>query len=78
MAMLDFNGCLDFCGLVDLHSQGHKMTWCNGQQGQSWKWTRLDKAMVNIAFANIFQSSYVEVALWKFSSHSPLVIFFDV
>lgn len=30
VAMSDFND-LDFCRVVDLCSQGHNMTWCNGQ-----------------------------------------------
>lgn len=36
------------------------------------------RAMVNIAFANLFWSSFVEVASRKILDHNPLVVFFDV
>ncbi|KAF5468488.1 hypothetical protein F2P56_012635 [Juglans regia] len=58
--------------------QGRSLTWCNGQEGRSRKWAWLDRAVMNIAFANTFGSSYLEYLHRKSSDHSPMMLFFDV
>lgn len=35
VAMEEFNGCIDSCGLMDLHAVGNYLSWCNGHTGVS-------------------------------------------
>lgn len=37
-SMVDFNDCLDRCGLFELSHGGRQMSWCNGHEGQSRSW----------------------------------------
>ncbi|KAK4841187.1 hypothetical protein QYF36_000342 [Acer negundo] len=44
-SMTDFNDCLDRCGRLDLSSGGNHMSWCNGHEGSSRSWAKLDRNM---------------------------------
>ena len=56
IALEEFNSFIDMVGLTDLGFQGNKMTWCNGQEGSSRSWARLDRALVNSAHTLEFPS----------------------
>jgi hypothetical protein len=49
-----FRDCLDECNLVDLGFSGPKYTWSNRQDAQCNIRVRLDRAVANGAFLNLF------------------------
>ncbi|XP_042980090.1 uncharacterized protein LOC122310271 [Carya illinoinensis] len=57
IAMEEFNTFIDMAGLSDLGFQGNHMTWCNGHEGRSRCWARLDRALVNSAHVLEFPSA---------------------
>ncbi|XP_042969986.1 uncharacterized protein LOC122302667 [Carya illinoinensis] len=57
IAMEKFNSFVDRDGLSDLGFQGNHMTWCNGHEGRSRCWARLDRALVNSAHVLEFPSA---------------------
>lgn len=40
-----FNDCLNLCGLFDLFGGGRTMLWCNGLEGRSRSWAKLDRVI---------------------------------
>lgn len=46
LAMNDFNACINRCGLLDLRLEGRQLSWCNGQQGMTRSWAKLDRVLV--------------------------------
>ncbi|XP_042964794.1 uncharacterized protein LOC122299025 [Carya illinoinensis] len=56
IAMEEFNSFIDMAGLSELGFQGNNMTWCNGHEGRSQSWARLDRALVNLAHVLEFPS----------------------
>lgn len=49
---------LDFIvgnNLIDLKYSGPHFTWCNNQSGLAQRWVRLDRYLVNLAWANSFK-----------------------
>ncbi|KAF5450314.1 hypothetical protein F2P56_030677 [Juglans regia] len=73
-AMDDFNLCIDQCGLVELNYHGNPLSWCNGQEGVSRKWARLDRVLMNMAFSDRFNLAQMEYIKRKTLDHSPMVI----
>ncbi|XP_042974814.1 uncharacterized protein LOC122306449 [Carya illinoinensis] len=45
VAMDEFNSWIDQGGLINMKTQGSKFSWCNGQQGLSRSWAKLDQQM---------------------------------
>ncbi|XP_040990989.1 uncharacterized protein LOC121238224 [Juglans microcarpa x Juglans regia] len=74
LAMTEFNGCVDTCGLVEMRFQGRMMSWCNGHVGSSRSWARLDRALVNIDFSTNFGSAFMEYLTRKSSDHCSMVV----
>ncbi|KAJ0074622.1 hypothetical protein Patl1_37562 [Pistacia atlantica] len=75
--MEDFNNCIDHCGLLDLQVMGRRLSWCNGHERHTCSWARLDRALINIHFANIFPSAFFEYLNRKTSDHRPMLIHFQ-
>lgn len=72
--MVDFNECLDSCSLLDLSMVGRRMSWCNGHEGSTRTWARLDLTLINSSFVNSFSIAYFEYLQRKSLDHSPMVV----
>ncbi|KAF5477111.1 hypothetical protein F2P56_003784 [Juglans regia] len=55
---------------------GCRLSWCNGHEGQTRSWARLDRALVNIQFTNQYPSAFFEYLKKKTSDHCPMLISF--
>lgn len=53
------------------------MTWCNGHEGVSSSWAKLDKVVINNAFLAQFVGVHLSYLSWKFLDHRPMVVTFD-
>ncbi|KAF8405073.1 hypothetical protein HHK36_009970 [Tetracentron sinense] len=73
-AMAKFNNCLESCGLLDLPCIGGRVSWCNGQEGSSRSWAKLDRVINNSGFSNIFSEAWYEYLPRKSSDHCPMVL----
>ncbi|KAJ0094336.1 hypothetical protein Patl1_15029 [Pistacia atlantica] len=73
-AMEEFNNCIDHCGLLDMQVTGRRLSWCNGHEGHTRSWARLDRALINIHYANRFPSACFEYLNRKTSDHCPMLI----
>ncbi|XP_074298717.1 uncharacterized protein LOC141629643 [Silene latifolia] len=67
----EFNGCLNSCGLDDIHCLGSKYTWSNKQDATTRTWSRLDRTLINPSWLNVFSTSYAQNLLPGISDHSP-------
>lgn len=74
ISMLEFNEYLDKCCLFELSSSGRPMSWCNGHLGVNRSWEKLDKAIINNAFSNLFMSTHLVYLKRKTSNHYPMVV----
>ncbi|KAF5477571.1 hypothetical protein F2P56_004196 [Juglans regia] len=67
IAMDEFNRWIHQGGLMEMNSQGGKFTWCNGQQGLSRAWAKLDRVLVDANFLTLFPSAHCS-GLFKLAS----------
>lgn len=68
---------LDFINgnnLIDLNYSGPHFTWCNNQSGLARRWARLDRCLINLAWASSFQINNLKHLSRSFSDHSPLFL----
>ncbi|KAJ0095449.1 hypothetical protein Patl1_15066 [Pistacia atlantica] len=56
---------------------GQRLSWCNGHEGHTHSWARLDRAIINIHFAIRFPSAFFEYLNQKTSDHCPMLIHFQ-
>ncbi|KAF5462658.1 hypothetical protein F2P56_018646, partial [Juglans regia] len=77
ISMLEFNNCIDRCGLLEVSSSGQRMSWCNGHGGVSRSWAKLDRVLMNNFFANLFPSVHFNYLRRKSSDHCPMVVYSD-
>ncbi|XP_041003991.1 uncharacterized protein LOC121249346 [Juglans microcarpa x Juglans regia] len=75
--MEDFRLALSDCGLMDIGFEGSKFTWCNKREGIEFTKCRLDKALSNVEWLNLFDSNQVLVLPVQCSDHNPLSIHFS-
>lgn len=69
-----FRGCLDDCGLIDMGYTGPKYTWSNRQDdGRNVK-VRLDRAVANGDFLQIFDDCSVENIITTSSDHFAILV----
>ncbi|KAJ0081099.1 hypothetical protein Patl1_12280 [Pistacia atlantica] len=73
-AMEEFNNCIDHYGLLDMQVTGRRLSWCNGHEGHTRSWARLDRAPINIHYANRFPSACFEYLNRRTSDHCPMLI----
>ncbi|XP_042958072.1 uncharacterized protein LOC122293598 [Carya illinoinensis] len=73
-AMEDFNCCLDNCGLMELGVNGGKMSLCNGHNGATRSWAKLDRALSNANFLQRFPTAQFEYGKRKSSDYNPMII----
>src|SRR5438128_7139455 len=72
--MDQFKSCLDDCGLVDLGYSSPSFTWSNKQNDDSLVRVRLDRAVVNGAFATMFDDCQVENVITTTSDHYAVLV----
>lgn len=80
LAVMDyFNNCINNCDILGLNHIGGCMPWFNGHVGQTRKWVKLDLALVNLPFLNVFwfakNLKYMERSTLD---HKPLMIQLEV
>ncbi|XP_020245131.1 uncharacterized protein LOC109823258 [Asparagus officinalis] len=71
---MDFRNFIDNCHLSHMKTEGCHFTWNNRQEANSRVWSRLDRAMVNDAWLNFYNSSHVEFLQPNCSDHSPALV----
>jgi endonuclease/exonuclease/phosphatase family metal-dependent hydrolase len=69
-----FRTCLDDCGLADLGFSGYEYTWNNRREGADNIQARLDRAVCNSDFLEIFPATSVEHIMTEESDHLALLI----
>ncbi len=72
--MQAFQSALGDCNLADLGFRGPKFTWWNGRQGEDFTRERLDRAVANPEWNQLFNAAEVEVLANSVSDHHPLLI----
>ncbi|KAK1557069.1 hypothetical protein Q3G72_017380 [Acer saccharum] len=77
LSMMEFNDCLHHCGLVDLLNTGQRMSWCNGCEGVSRSWAKLDRVLINNAFSSSYGLAHFKYLSRKYSDHCPMVVYTD-
>lgn len=68
----DFNTCLEYIGMEDINSTGFWFTWSNRRTGREHCGSRLDRAVVNAQWQNIFTESEAVVLTPGVSDQSLL------
>jgi hypothetical protein len=74
--MTQFREVLEDCHFSDLGFIGSKFTWTNGQQGGSFIKERLDRAIANISWIQLYKKVGVHILAARTSDHKPLLISF--
>lgn len=72
--MSRFREVLEEGGLFDLGWRGDKYTWSNKHEDETFTKERLDRAVVNSAWKEIFKEGWVEVLVDRSSDHRPLLL----
>ena len=67
--MEEFNEMIFNCGLVEVNFDGSAFTWTNGVL-----WQRLDRALTNAAWSDLFSTTIVSHLMRGRSDHAPLLI----
>ncbi|XP_074318137.1 uncharacterized protein LOC141654927 [Silene latifolia] len=75
--MNNFRDAVDYCGLKDLNFEGYEFTYDNGQVGSDNRQSRIDRAMVNDGWAEMFPAAKLVHMDREWSDHAPLVVWLD-
>ncbi|KAF5459760.1 hypothetical protein F2P56_019680, partial [Juglans regia] len=73
IAMEDFCSFIDDGRLVELPFSGNGFSWCNGRLGMARSWARLDRALCNSKFKDLYPSGRIQYLPRRTSDHSPMV-----
>lgn len=65
---------MDGCGLFDVPSLGVKYTWSNKRRGEGATYEKLNRAMSNIQWSQVFSNVGLLVLPIFRSDHSPIVL----
>lgn len=68
-----FKDAIESCGLKDLGFSGYKFTWSN-RRGEAVIEERLDCALANDEWLDLFPSFSVHNVVWDSSNHLPIII----
>ncbi|XP_070019754.1 uncharacterized protein [Nicotiana sylvestris] len=71
---IDFQNCMDICGITDIGYSGTKLTWCNNRRPKKRIWKRLDRVFVNDLWDNLFQRCSIRHMARTRSDHRPFLI----
>jgi hypothetical protein len=69
-----FQCALEDAQLHDLGYKGPKFTWNNGRQGKEYTLERLDRAVANLEWCDMWKDAGVEVVVCCSSDHLPLLL----
>jgi hypothetical protein len=72
--MEEFKNALDDSQLSELGFRGPKFTWNNGRTGNGFTNERLDPAVANMEWCEIYGEAEVIVLVGRSSDHNPLCI----
>jgi endonuclease/exonuclease/phosphatase family metal-dependent hydrolase len=75
--MQAFKNALEDSHLSDLGFSGPRFTWCNGRSGEDFTRERLDRAVANGEWTNLFNVVEVLVLPRSKSDHHPLLVSFS-
>jgi hypothetical protein len=75
--MEDFRNALDDCYLGDLGFTGPRFTWSNNCHNRTYTQERLDRALANSGWCEMYKSAGVEVMAARASNHHPLLVTFN-
>ena len=67
--MKEFKLCTFSCGLSPVDFNGQLYTWTNGSM-----WLQLDRMLVNSAWTNLFDTTWVSLLAQARSNHCPLMV----
>ncbi|XP_026399064.1 uncharacterized protein LOC113294905 [Papaver somniferum] len=72
MAMLEFNKCIQICGLIQAPKTGLEFSWCNNRAGAKRIVCNLDRAFYNIKWLDLYPSWGYKVGPRGLSDHGVL------
>ena len=75
-SFLSFRNFVSQAGLWDVQHTGNTLSW-RGVRYSHFIQSRLDRAMANCAWSEIFPSGYCQYLRFEGSDHRPLITFFD-
>ena len=71
-----FRDAIEDCRLADLGFVGPRYTWNNGQENENFVMERLDRAMANVEWHDLFPVHRVDVLAARSSNHALVLLFF--
>ncbi|XP_070014522.1 uncharacterized protein [Nicotiana sylvestris] len=71
---LEFQTCINNCGLIDIGYNGSNFTWCNNRSPRKRIWKKLDRIFVNDLWDQLFQRSSFRHLARTGSDHRPLLM----
>ncbi|XP_030487085.2 uncharacterized protein LOC115704001 [Cannabis sativa] len=75
----DFIDCVSNCFLEDVKSCGNFYTWSNKQQGDDRIFSKIDRAMANLSWMDMFPNAEVNFINEEMMDHTPAVMtFYDM
>ncbi|XP_074283903.1 uncharacterized protein LOC141608447 [Silene latifolia] len=75
--MNNFRDAVDECGLLDVRFEGYEFTYDNRQIGEPNRQCRLDRAMGNEAWFDLFPYAKLEHLTREWSDHAPIKLWLD-
>ncbi len=72
-----FREALDNCGLIDLHFNRSRYTWCNNRDPPYTTWVRLDRGVANIEWLTRYHAAQVEHVDVTNSDHKCLCMYWE-
>lgn len=75
--MNDFRSTLEDCSFSDLGFKVPRFTWNNGREERGFTQARLDRAVANLDWCNLFNNVVAKVLASRSSDHNPFLILFS-
>ncbi|KAL9689836.1 hypothetical protein QQ045_010227 [Rhodiola kirilowii] len=75
--MRNFKECLVDCGLSDLNYKGDPFTYTNRRKGEQEVRARLDRAVANQKWRELFPQAVVKHGFSYTSDHLPIILYLE-